>query len=66
MVQEISSFGGENIWFRVGCVAAVTTILWTSHRSVNVKSLSLLTVFLCLMPGRVSGTAEIQKIFALL
>lgn len=66
MVQEIASFGGENIWFRGGCVAAVMMILWTCHRSINVKSLSLLTVFLCLVPRRVSGMAEIQEIFALL
>lgn len=43
-------------------MAAVTMILW----SINVKSLSVLTVFLCLVPSRVSGTSGIQELFALL
>ena len=43
-------------------MAAVTMILW----SINVKSLSVLTVFLCLVPSRVSGTLGIQELFALL
>lgn len=43
-------------------MAAVTMILW----SINVKYLSVLTVFLCLVPSRVSGTSGIQELFALL
>lgn len=58
---EVRIFGLEG-----GCVAAVTAILWTCHRSINVKSLSVLTVFLCLVPSRVTGTSEIQELFALL
>ena len=45
-------------------MAAVTMILWACQSSINVKSLSLLTVFLCLVPRRVSGMAENQEIFA--